>query len=460
MTTTARQERPRGREPQASAGGVVLIPVERYVSDEFAARERAALWPRVWQLACSTDHVAAPGDWYEYVVGNLSVLIVRGDDGELRAFQNVCRHRGSALCTGHGDGLAELRCPYHGWTWDLDGRLREVPSRRAFGVDNDDYGLFQVRVDTWGPFVFVNVAPDGPSLAEFLAPVPADSAWARIEEFRCTSCVTVAARCNWKTLIEGFSETYHVQGIHREMLAMADDVRGPQDIWGWHGKLHQSYGLASPRTRDVDDARVWAGFIEVMGTRIGIPTDTSPADAPAPPVPQGETMRSVIAERLRAHAATSGHDYSSFDDAQVLDLSQYNLFPNITVLVFCDMVTAVRARPGATTDTAFMDVFQCERFAPARPDSGPASDVTPARPLDVELPPCAETYMGLVLSQDIGNFDGAQRGLYQPGLAHLSVSATEECRVVNLHRNLERVLGIAPSELAGLDGFLAAFPNT
>ncbi len=324
----------------------VLIPVERYVSDGFAARERTQLWPAVWQLACSLDHVAQPGDWYEHVVGTLSVLVVRGDDGELRAFQNVCRHRGSALCTGTGGGLSELRCPYHGWTWDLHGRLREVPSRRVFGVGNDEYGLFPVRVDTWGPLVFVNVSHEGPGLAEFLEPVAHDCAWARIDEFRCTARATVAARCNWKTLIEGFSETYHVQGIHREMLAMADDVRGPQHIWGWHGKLQQSYGLASPRTQGVSDAQVWAGFIEVMGTRIGIPTDTPPDAAPPPEVPAGGTMRAVIADRVRAHAAATGHDYSGLDDSQVLDMSQYNLFPNVSVLVFCDMVAAVRALAG------------------------------------------------------------------------------------------------------------------
>ena len=88
------------------------------------------------------------------------MLIVRGDDGILRAFQNVCRHRGSELCSGSGADLAEIRCPFHRWTWELDGRLREVPSRREFGVLNDDYPLIGVQVDTWGPMVFVNLDPE------------------------------------------------------------------------------------------------------------------------------------------------------------------------------------------------------------------------------------------------------------------------------------------------------------
>ena len=111
----------------------VSIPAARYTSSAFAALESERLWPRVWQLACSLDHVANPGDFHEFRIGALSVLVVRGDDLELRAFQNSCRHRGSALCEGTGLGLTEIRCPFHRWTYDLTGALREVPSRREFG---------------------------------------------------------------------------------------------------------------------------------------------------------------------------------------------------------------------------------------------------------------------------------------------------------------------------------------
>jgi len=105
-------------------------------------------------VACTVDHVAGPGDYFEYRVGWLSILIVRGDDGELRAFQNVCRHRGNILCEGAGNGLTELRCSYHRWSWDLAGRLREVPSRKRFGaLRNDDFPLLGARVGTWGPLV-------------------------------------------------------------------------------------------------------------------------------------------------------------------------------------------------------------------------------------------------------------------------------------------------------------------
>jgi choline monooxygenase len=425
----------------------VRIPVHRYTSPEFARLEAERLWPSVWQLAGTLDQVPAPGDWFEHRLGHLSVLVLRDDAGELRAFQNVCRHRGSTFCEGSGSGLTELRCPFHRWTWDLRGRLREVPSRAEFGVLNEDLPLFEAAVGTWGPLVFVNPAPppDAPTLAEFLEAVPSDLAWAHLDEFRCRAVVTFPAECNWKTLIEAFSETYHVQGIHREMLAMCDDVNGPQTIWHRHGLLLQPYGVQSPRIRErLSDQRVWEGFVEVMGARVGAPMDGDPG--PAPPVPTDRSLRAVLADMVRDRARESGLDYGLYTDDQVLDMHQYNLFPNITVLVMADLFTVVRSRPGATPDDAFMDVFSFARHAPD--DRSPRT-----RPVEVPVPAGVEPPLGLVLGQDARNFAAVQRGLHQPGLTHLTVSPTEECRVVNLHRNLEEHLGIVPSEMDGLAGF-------
>jgi nitrite reductase/ring-hydroxylating ferredoxin subunit len=417
----------------------VKVPSYRYISPDFAARELRDLWPRVWQLAGTVDQAPNPGDFFEYRVEPYSVLIVRGADGNLRAFQNVCRHRGNELCVGSGTGLSEIRCPYHRWSWDLAGRLREVPSRRGFGVlRNDDYPLISVRLDTWGPLVFVNLSPDAEPLDEFLEGVPADCEWAGLDDFRCTYVVSIEAKCNWKTLIEAFSETYHVQGIHREMLPMCDDVNSPQRLWSRHGKLQQPYGLPSSRYRDrPDDATVWEAFIEVMGARIGIPDKASAG--PVPPVPSGQSLRNVLAERVRDTGRAKGLDFSPFSDDQVMSMQQYNLFPNITVLVFPDLLSVIRARPGASADEAVMDAFAFERVPPGHP--------APRRqPIEVTVPADSDPPLGLVLSQDVANFARTQRGLHQPGFTHLTLSG-EECRIVNLHRNLERYLGISPSEL-------------
>jgi choline monooxygenase len=421
-----------GREP-------VTIPASRYVDPAFAELEHERLWPRVWQVACSVDHVATPGDVFEYRCGRYASIIVRGDDGALRAFQNACRHRGTALCDGPASGLTELRCPFHRWTWDLAGRLREVPSRRGFGaLRNDDYGLVPVAVDTWGPLVFVNSYLDGPPLAEFLEGVPDDIAWVGLDEFHCDYLVSLPVAGNWKVISDGFSETYHVQGIHREMLPIVDDVNGPQRLWTHHGKLEQRYGLPSPRFREAPgDQVVWDAFVEVMGSRIGI--GEKAAAGTVPTVPAGHSLRDVLAGMIRGVGQDKGVGYDRFSDDQLLTMHQYNLFPNVSLVVFPDLLTVLRSRPGPTPDEGHLDIINFSRQ--------PAGS-TPARPVDITLPPGQDPPLGLILGQDAGNIERAQRGLHQPGFTRMVLSR-EECRILNLHRNLERWLGISPSEITG-----------
>ncbi|MCU1380241.1 MAG: (2Fe-2S)-binding protein [Acidimicrobiales bacterium] len=404
--------------------GPTQVPVTRYISPEWMAVENEKVWPKVWQIACSTDHVAEPGDFYEYRAGWLSILVVRGEDGVLRAFQNACRHRGNLICEGTGSGLSELRCPYHRWAWNMDGRLREVPSRKGFGrIDNDEFGLIPAQVDTWGPMVFVNLDLDAMPLDEWLEGIPEDVSWASIDDFRCNSLVVRPMPANWKVVSEGFSETYHIQGIHREMLGHIDDVDAPQKLWHRHGVSYQQYGVPSPRLgRNVPDQVVWDTWIQCIGNRIGLDSTQTYA---CPDVPEGKTIRDVIAERVVAHQASLGVDISHFDTAKATGASQYNLFPNATVLVWSDMINVLSTRPGLTPDECQFVSMNFHRVPPGAPRS---------QPVTADLPD--STDMGFVMNQDIGIMKTAQRGLHQPGLKHLTLSA-EECRVINLHRNLD-----------------------
>ncbi|MDT5344494.1 MAG: choline monooxygenase, partial [Mycobacterium sp.] len=236
-----------------------LVPAQRYYSAAFAQLEVERMWPKVWQVACTVDHVAEPGDYFEYRCGPYSVLIVRGDDFTLRAFQNVCRHRGNSLCAGSGSELRELRCGYHGWTWDLAGALKRVPHRKGFGtLPMAELPLFAVRVDTWERLVFVNLDLDAAPLVDYLEAAPEDIAWLGLGDFRCYATMTVDVAANWKTIADGFSETYHIQTLHPELHRCMDDVYAPQVIWGHTGKSEQLYGVPSPHLKHVpSDAEVW-----------------------------------------------------------------------------------------------------------------------------------------------------------------------------------------------------------
>lgn len=437
---TAVDERPAAASP-IPEGSVTRIPVDRYTDPAWAALEAERLWPSVWQVACTLDHVSEPGDVFEHRAGWLSVLVVRGHDGELRAFQNVCRHRGNTLCQGEAHGVAELRCPFHRWAWDLDGALREVPSRKGFGpIRNDDLGLLPARVGTWGPLVFVSLDLDGPSLEAFLEGVPDDAAAARLDEMRCTVTTRTTVPANWKVVVDGFSETYHVQGIHREMLGSMDDVHAPQRLWQRHGVSYQRYGVASPRLgADVDEQAVWDSWIETQGGRMG-PEYAEPC--PMPEVPEGQTVRDVIADLLRAHLRReTGADLSHLDTEAMLAASQYNLFPNTTVLVWSEMVNVITARPGATPDEAELVTFLLQRH--------PSADAPATDPVDVPVP--LDGSLGTVLDQDVEMLLTIQRGLHQPGFTEVAVSS-EECRLITQHRALDAWLGVESGITTSVEG--------
>jgi choline monooxygenase len=406
-----------------------LIPVERYYSPAFAELEMQRMWPKVWQLACTVDHVAEPGDYFEYRRGPSSVLIVRGDDGTLRAFQNVCRHRGNSLRAGSGADLRELRCGYHGWTWNLCGALKRVPNRKGFGaLQMSEFPLLAVSVDTWERLVFVNVDVNASPLADFLEAVPDDIGWLGLGDFRCYATMTIEVDANWKTIADGFSETYHVQTLHPELHRCMDDVYAPQVIWGHTGKSEQLYGVPSPRLKHTPtDAEVWDAYVCTQGALMGVAEGT--------PFPGGQPVIDVIGDQIKAFAAGRGVDLNWASTDQMMRLHQYNIFPNMTLLANADHLTVMTALPGPDPDHGELVMFLWTRMPP---------DASRTTPTDVRMT-ANEAQPGLVITQDIAVLAGLQRGLHQPGLTHLTLSS-EERRVINLHRNLDRYLELPEAD--------------
>jgi choline monooxygenase len=409
------------------------VPADRYRSSAFAQLESDRMWPKVWQVACTVDHVADPGDYFEYTCGPYSVLVVRGDDGHLRAFQNVCRHRGNSLCSGAGSGLSELKCGYHGWTWDLSGALKRVPNRKGFGaLRMSEFPLLAAKIDTWERLVFVNLDVNAMPLNEWLEAVPADIAWCGLGDFRCYATITVEVDANWKTIADGFSETYHIQTLHPELHRCMDDVHAPQVIWGRTGKSEQVYGVPSPQIKEpLSDADVWEAYVSTQGALMGVEDGTPFPDDRQP----GQSVSDVIAQRTREFADQRGVDLSWATTDHIMRLHQYNVFPNMSLLASADHMTVLAARPGPDPDHGELVMILWTRMPPGAPRIKPA---------DMRMT-AGEAHPGLVLTQDIGVLAGLQRGLHQPGLTHLTLSC-EERRVISMHRNLERYLNLPEAQ--------------
>ena len=148
------------------------LPAGWYSDSAILALERERIFKHTWQYACVTDEVSEPGDYFATKAGTIPVVLVRDKDGELKGFVNVCRHRGHVVMQGSGH-RETLQCPYHAWTYGLDGCLLKAPrSEREPGFDADNYSLFPVQVDTWGPFIFVNVDLEADSFGETLGILP------------------------------------------------------------------------------------------------------------------------------------------------------------------------------------------------------------------------------------------------------------------------------------------------
>jgi choline monooxygenase len=200
------------------------LPWAWYVDEAVLQLERETLFARCWQYAARADQVAEPGQFVATRAGHVPVVVARARDGALRAFVNVCRHRGSILCDGEGR-RETIQCPYHAWTYALDGSLRRAPrSEREPGFDPSVLSLLPVAVDTWGPFVFVNPEPDSAPLAETLGELPALIARAGVDvdALRFHHRAEGDYQANWKICVENFLECYHCQVAHPGFSRVVD----------------------------------------------------------------------------------------------------------------------------------------------------------------------------------------------------------------------------------------------
>jgi phenylpropionate dioxygenase-like ring-hydroxylating dioxygenase large terminal subunit len=199
------------------------LPWAWYTDPGVLRREGEEIFARSWQYVGHTGQIAENGSFFASTAGEIPVVVTRARDGELHALLNVCRHRGHVVARGEGT-RGTLQCPYHAWTYELDGRLRAAPrSDREPGFDADELGLRRIRVDTWGPFVFVNPSTDGPPLAEALGDLPARlSEILDVEDlvFRFRSDFELDA--NWKISCENFLECYHCAAAHPGFTAAVD----------------------------------------------------------------------------------------------------------------------------------------------------------------------------------------------------------------------------------------------
>ena len=213
-------------DPDAPLDRASTIPAEWYIDERILRLERSTVFARSWQMAARVDQVQQPG---AFVAGELPagepVVIVRGNDGILRAFFNVCRHHAAAVVTAPCGSAQVLRCPYHGWTYGLDGALKGTPDFAGVsGFDRAQHGLAPMAVDVWQGWVFVRVDARGPSLAEFLGPDLVDQVRdLQLERLSWVERRVYSLACNWKVFVDNYLDGgYHVPHLHKGLDSVLD----------------------------------------------------------------------------------------------------------------------------------------------------------------------------------------------------------------------------------------------
>ena len=230
------------------------LPWSWYVDPEILRREQERIFRSAWQYAGHLGQLPEPGTFFTSRAGRLPVIVTRARDGELRAFLNVCRHRGFPVADGEGR-RETLQCPYHAWTYGLDGTLRAAPrSDEEPDFCKEELGLVPAAVGTWGPFVFVNPGPDPEPLADALGSMPAQVAelGLDVDELRHHTRWETEVAANWKIVCENFLECYHCQVAHPGFSEVID-VSAEAYALDANGRLSSQFGPIRESGRDKMD---------------------------------------------------------------------------------------------------------------------------------------------------------------------------------------------------------------
>jgi len=434
----------------------VTFGVDAYLSRDYARAEADKLWSRVWQHAGRVEEIPDVGDFITYDILGDSILIVRTAPDAIKAYHNVCSHRGRQLVSG-ADGAhsacgrkKQFVCGFHGWSYDLEGKC-------TFKLDEPDWKgvltdertrLAAVQVDTWGGWIFINMDPGCVPLRKFLEPAASILDPFELGKMRYKWRQWVIFDCNWKTAIEAFMEPYHVAGTHTQLLKFGQFYAYSR-AYGLHGvsgfderdpslKMKQSSTIT--RAGAGSDARVSTYELQKeIYTTVNFASTTetlvNAAKRLVDELPEGTPPGDVIKHWLasaRADDAARGVTWPTITPDQMAEAGlAWSVFPNMSILQGITFALCYRARPyGDDPNKCIFESYAIERYPQGQE---PKTEWQYAEPT-------AEKW-GVVLAQDFSNMAAVQRGMKSRGFRGTLPNPHQERKVTNFHRNLANYMG-------------------
>lgn len=422
--------------------GTVRPTPERYTDAAFAAEEWEKIFARNWLFAGPAADVREPGDWMKYDIGVESFIIVRADDGTLKAHYNVCPHRGARLVASDVGSQASFSCPFHSWQFALDGSNIAVTDAETFRPEVLCHGtdLTSVRCEEAAGLVFISMNPDVEPLADFLGPILPMLETYRIGEMNPVQHRRSDWAANWKGGIDAFYESYHLHAIHPQTMGIIDD-RTHIDLYP-NGMSRQFVPFAQPNSHYPDQGEVNPGIAMLL------------ADAGLDPASwngSAHESRAAIAAAKRDRAARLGLDYDRFSDAQLTDSTIFGIFPNAQIGCHPEAVFLHRFKPHGddpnqfTYETVIMykHVDVPGYGAPGWMGLGDDVDLTgETRPDVVHTPLGVPPGMGEVLDQDSDLLPVVQKGARSRGFRG-PIWCEQEARLRHFHTELDRRMAAA-----------------
>ena len=426
------------RSPAIDNGTSRVSPA-RYHDAAFAAAEWEKVFAKSWLLACTLSDVREPGDFARFDIGPESFIVVRADDGSLRAHYNVCPHRGSQLILADTGCIGQFTCPFHSWQFSLDGQNTAVTDHETFRPEVlcHDHNLTPVRCEETAGLVFLSMDPDIQPLEQWLAPILPQLALYDIGKMNVVQHRRSDWGSNWKGGVDAFAETYHLHAVHPQTQCLMDD-RTQIDLYEG-GFSRQFVPFAQPSPRFPDQESVNPG-IEFMLRDAGI----DPAEFHG----TAQESRAAVQQAKRARSAKLGLGWEKFSDTQLSDSTIYSVFPNVQIGCHPEAVFLHRFVPHATDPNQFTydtcilyrHIEGAGMAAPAWMGLGEDVDMTgETRPDIVRTalgePPC----LGEVLDQDSELLPIVQAGSRSRGFRG-PLWSEQEARLRHFHAELDRMM--------------------
>lgn len=408
----------------------IEVPREIFFSKDYHDLEVEKLWKKTWQCACREEDIPGVGDYIVYDIAELSVLVVRSSPSKIQAFYNSCLHRGTQLKV-EGGKSATLQCPFHGWTWNIDGTLAHIPCKWDFEHLNDEYlRLPEVKLATWQGFVFINFANDCEPLETYLENIPSHFEHFPVENRFTSAYVAKVVPANWKVTLAAFLEAYHSLVTHPQIIPFTGDANSQYDIYERHNRMITPFGVASPHLRNQKDEQAIAqAMVKFQG-----------ADPAMVKIPEGITARIFMAEGARKMMHEKlGVDCSTVSDCEMLDAISYFIFPNFMSWPGIGAPIQFRFRPnGNDPESSIIDVRLLQPCPPGK--RPPAAKINWLNPEDSWGKAPELGTLGPFFDQDSSNLHLLQKGLKASGKTNIALGKYQESRISHFHQVLKRQL--------------------